>query len=260
MDNSKIIVALDAIDREQALKLAETLSGHVWGFKVNDMLVRYGISIIEDLKSFGNVFADPKLHDIPNTIANSVKRLSDAGADLITIHASSGSEAIKAAVKNRGDASILCITALTSLDIKDIRLIFGTDVNEIVAGLNHKKIDLTSLQIKDIESVIGTSARQVVSKFAKLAHENGAQGVVCSAHELEYVRGIPNFLRVTPGIRLGEVDDDQKRVANPGTAIVNGSSFLVIGRPITQADEPLKVVQQINSIVRHIQVDILKQG
>jgi len=220
LEDSKIIVALDALDRTQAIKLAQSLSGHVWGFKVNDMLVEFGVSIIEELKPYGSVFADPKLHDIPNTVANSVKRFVNVGADLITIHASSGSEAIKAAVKNRGDAKILCITALTSLDIADIESIFGAD----------------------------TSMREIVSRLAKLANDNGAQGVVCSAHELEHVRSIP-FLKVTPGIRLGKADDDQKRVANPSTAIVNGSSYLVVGRPITQADDPLRVVKEINSRV-----------
>ena len=81
------------------------------------MLVEFGSSIIKDLKPFGKVFADPKLHDIPNTVANSVARFSKAGADLITMHASNGAEAIKAAVANRGNASILCVTALTSLSL-----------------------------------------------------------------------------------------------------------------------------------------------
>lgn len=215
MEDSKIIVALDALDKAQAIKLAKLLSGHVWGFKVNDILVEFGSSIIEELKPYGRIFADPKLHDIPNTVANSVKRFANAGADLITMHASNGAQAIKAAVENRADASILCVTALTSLSSSDTEYIYNTD------------------------------SKETVLKLAKLAHDNGAQGIVCSPLELEYLNQY-SFLKVTPGIRPVKVSDDQKRVATPKEAVDSGSSLLVIGRPITQAENPLKELEKIN--------------
>ena len=179
------------------------------------MLIEFGTSIIKDLKPFGKVFADPKLHDIPNTIANSIERFSKAGADLITMHASNGAEAIKAAVKNRGNASILCVTALTSLTDTDTNYIYNTN------------------------------SKDTVIKLAELANDNGAQGIVCSPLELEYLNDF-SFLKVTPGIRPSKVNDDQKRVATPKQAVDSGSSLLVIGRPITQANNSLEVVKSIN--------------
>ena len=102
MENKhKIIVALDGISEKEALRMAKILKGRVWGFKVNDLLFEDG-RIIAKLKKFGNVFADAKLHDIPNTVGNSVARLSRAGADMITVHGSGGIEMMKAAKQSAG--------------------------------------------------------------------------------------------------------------------------------------------------------------
>ena len=114
---------------------------------------------------------------------------------MITIHASNGKEAIKAAVNNRGNASILCVTALTSLSDSDTNYIYNND------------------------------SKDTVIKLAKLADDNGAQGVVCSPLELEYLNEF-SFLKVTPGIRPSKVNDDQKRVASPKEAIDSGSCLL----------------------------------
>ena len=100
---SKIIVALDGLTVKGALRIGKILSGKVWGFKVNDLLFT-NVEIIRKLKKFGKIFADAKLHDIPNTVGNSVKKLSKAGADLITVHASGGVEMMKVAKKTEGEA------------------------------------------------------------------------------------------------------------------------------------------------------------
>jgi orotidine-5'-phosphate decarboxylase len=101
-DVSKIIVALDRLEISHALNLASLLSGHVWGFKVNDLLLEYGCQIIPWLGVHGNVFADAKLHDIPQTMVHGVQVLADAGADLITVHMSAGQAALEAVLKHRG--------------------------------------------------------------------------------------------------------------------------------------------------------------
>lgn len=214
---SKIIVALDGITEAKALELAKSLSGHVWGFKVNDLLVEYGVSVVKKLKEYGNVFADPKIHDIPNTVANSVKRFAEVGADLITVHASAGREALKAAGKNSGNSKILAITALTSLTEQDTKEIYNL------------------------------SPQAVVEKFAALAVECGLHGVVCSPQELRFISTYSSLLKVTPGVRPQAVKDDQSRVATPQKAIADGASFLVIGRPITESEDPLVTVKEINS-------------
>ena len=101
----RVIVALDGMSESDAMALAERLSGSVWGFKVNDLLLHCGVPIVEKLKAYGGVFADPKLHDIPNTVKNGVSRLVSAGADILTIHASGGTAMIQAAMAARGSAS-----------------------------------------------------------------------------------------------------------------------------------------------------------
>jgi orotidine-5'-phosphate decarboxylase len=183
------------------LSIAKILKGLVWGFKVNDLLYE-NVSIIRELKKYGGVFVDVKLYDIPNTVANSVKRLSKAGADIITVHASGGIEMMKSAKKNSGKSKIIAVTILTS------------------SSLN--------------------SPNQQVVKLAKEAIEAGLDGIVCSGHELKAVNrlsGIKSRLKIVPGIRPKwyKAKDDQKRKMTPNEAIKLGADYLVIGRPITKA-------------------------
>ena len=223
---SKIIVALDGISESVALEFAQLLSGEVWGFKVNDLLVQHGVEIIKKLKPYGKVFADPKVHDIPKTIANSVKHFAEAGADLITVHGSAGREGLKAAAKNRGHSSILAITALTSLTERDT------------------------------DEIYGLSPQAVVEKFARIAVECDLQGVVCSPQELQYLSSYSSLIKVTPGVRPSDysssgygVKDDQSRVATPESAVSQGASLLVIGRPIMESSHPLEKVRHINESI-----------
>ena len=210
---AKIIVALDAMNQEQALSMASRLKGEVWGFKVNDLLLECGVSIIKDLSAFGGVFADAKIHEIPNTAKNSVDKLSAAGADLITVHASGGVGMLSAAAEASGSAKILAVTLLTSLTELDSNKIYGND------------------------------SADTVKRFIEFAVEGGVEGVVCSPQELplfQEIEGANSLLRVTPGIRPEKygVADDQARVATPKLASEAGADFLVIGRPITQAEDP----------------------
>lgn len=208
MYENKVIVALDGMTQKRALKIATLLKGHVWGFKVNDLLFEDG-SIITRLKKFGNVFADAKLHDIPNTVANSVAKLSDAGADFITVHASGGIEMMKAAKKNAGTSKIIAVTVLTS--------------------------ELLETEKK-------------VLKLVHDAIEAGADGVVCSGLELKSIIAIQtNLLKIVPGIRPRWYTeaDDQIRTMAPDIALQRGADHIVIGRPITSSKDPLRAITRL---------------
>jgi orotidine-5'-phosphate decarboxylase len=216
--HERIILPLDGIPQGEALALAKMLSGRVWGFKVNDLLIECGVSIIRELKAYGRVFADAKIHDIPNTVANSVGRLAESGADLITIHASGGEEMMTAAVDACRGAKILAVTVLTSLTEARCREVYHHSPQETVLSL------------------------------ATLAARAKVHGVVCSPLELPTLQAhLPHLIKVTPGIRPawhGEADD-QSRTATPQTAVANGATYLVIGRPITRAPSPLEAVDRI---------------
>jgi len=212
MSNKKIIVALDGISEKEALHFARLFKGKVWGFKINDLL--FGdIRIIRKLKRFGKVFADAKLYDIPNTVANGVARLSRAGADIITVHASGGVGMIKAAKRSTGRSKIVAVTVLTSGKAHNTRMM--QLVREAVAA----KVD----------------------------------GIVCSGRDLPLVsrvRGSRALLKVVPGIRPDwyTKKDDQKRSVTFNKAIGRGADFLVIGRPITRSKDPLGVLARITSL------------
>lgn len=199
---TRIIIALDGISDKKALLIAEKLSGHVWGFKVNDLLFQ-DIKIISKLKKYGQVFADAKLYDIPNTVSNSVKRLKTAGADIITVHASGGVAMMKAAKANAGRMKIIAVTILTSRP----------------------------------------SNPKEVKKLTQDVIAAGVDGIVCSGSDLEIVKNIvgsKSLLKIVPGVRPKwyKNNDDQKRTVAPREAIKLGADYLVIGRPITKAKNP----------------------
>ena len=225
---SRVIVALDGLEVEQALGLAKRLSGLVWGFKANDLLdgdVAPKI-LIERLSEHGKVFVDIKAHDIPNTVANRVAKHAKHGAHLVTVHASGGKKMLEAAVKafndhKREDAlGILAVTVLTSLDRSECLEIYG--------GRPSEEVNL----------------------LAKHAASAGAWGIVCSPQELEIVRAYTNLKFVTPGIRLAETGvQDQVRVDTPANAIRDGAELIVVGRPIVQAADPVQAATIFNQLV-----------
>lgn len=207
----KIIIALDGNTIEKSLSIAKSLKEYVWGYKINDLLYE-DTSVIDQLKEIGRVFVDVKLYDIPNTVANTVRRLSKKGADIITVHASGGIDMMKAAKKNAGDSKIIAVTVLTSTKSPDTKM---------------KVLQLTKDAIKA-----------------------GVDGIVCSSHELQAVNKIPGMeskLKIVPGIRPEwyTKKDDQVRTMTPAAAISLGVDYLVIGRPITESKNPLKALKKL---------------
>jgi orotidine-5'-phosphate decarboxylase len=200
--NKNIIIALDGISEGEALGIAKLFKGRIWGFKINDLL--FDSRIISKLKMSGKVFADAKLHDIPNTVANSVARLSNAGADIITVHASGGVEMMRSAMKKAGKSKILGVTILTS---------------ELYKPDSVKKLCRDALKAR-------------------------VDGIVCSGQDLKSVkaiRGSKKLLKIVPGIRPGwyKEKDDQKRIILPEEAFKNGADLIVIGRPILNSKNPV---------------------
>jgi len=209
---SKIIVALDGMTWSKSLHMAMQLKECVWGFKLNDLLLEYGVSAVREFKKVGPVMADPKLHDIPNTVGNGVRRLHAAGADLITVHASGGLDMLTNAVALAGEAKILAVTVLTSLNDHGCEYSYGGNV------------------------------RNTVRRFMDLANRAGVAGVVCSPQEEDLAAEVPNLIKVVPGIRLPDQRvDDQARTGLPKWA-----NYVVVGRPITQAADPIAAAHEIN--------------
>ncbi len=221
-----VIVAADFPTEEELWKFLETLGEHRPFLKVGmELFYSAGPQIVEKLKERGyNVFLDLKLHDIPNTVSRAMSVLRDLGADMVNLHASGGKEMMEAAV-----------AGLTRPD--------GT--RPILLGVTQ----LTSTSQEEMNEQIGIpgSVEDSVIRYAQLAQEAGLDGVVCSAHEAAKVKEAcgDQFLTVTPGIRFagGEVGD-QSRVATPETAAQWGCDYLVMGRPVTQADDPAQALER----------------
>lgn len=215
--NSPIILPLDGINDSKAIELVTELKDHIWGVKFNDLLDVHGISIIKRFKNLGiKVFADPKLHDIPNTVANRIKHYVDAGADFITVHASGGITMMEAAKENAGDSKILAVTILTSISGPDCEKLFGDEVPYMV-----KSLALDAVRAK-------------------------VDGIVCSPQEVDFIAKDLNLFKVIPGIRPEwyQTADDQNRVATPKQAMERGADYLVIGRPILKAENKLEAVKK----------------
>jgi len=220
----RLAVALDFPDARQALALVDSLGETCRWFKVGmELYYAVGNSFVQNLRDRGfNVFLDLKLHDIPNTVAGAVRSATQAGASLLTVHAGGGPAMLAAAAEAAtapGSPRLLAVTVLTSMDAKEL----------ISVGIS------------------GTPAEQVL-RLAKLAKAAGIDGMVCSAEEVSLLRAQlgPETMLVVPGIRpAGAATEDQKRVATPATAIIQGASMLVVGRPITQAADPAATAQAI---------------
>jgi orotidine-5'-phosphate decarboxylase len=225
-----IIVALDVSSAEEAVRMARSLAPHVGGFKVGiSLMYGPGPVTIDALVRLGKpVFADAKVHDIPSQVERAAYRLGTHGARWVTAHAAGGSEMLEAAAAGlaRGagsaEAGILAVTVLTSLDANDLQRI-------------------------GIQRTPG----QMVGTLAKVAAASGCEGVVCSPRELNVVKqAAPSLVRVTPGIRPTDLHDDQSRIATPRDAVDRGADWLVIGRPITAADDPVAAAESILATLR----------
>jgi orotidine-5'-phosphate decarboxylase len=213
-----IAVALDAPDAETAARWAQAVTPHVAVVKVGlELFCRTGPSIVQSVRgaSGADLFLDLKLHDIPNTVARAVEAAAALDVELLTVHAAGGATMMEAARDAAGGrVKLLGVTVLTSLTAAEIEVAWGREISSI---------------------------RDEVGRLAALAHESGLDGVVASALEASWIRRTlePPFLIVTPGIRpAGATPGDQKRVATPADAVAAGADYLVVGRPLTQADDP----------------------
>jgi orotidine-5'-phosphate decarboxylase len=223
----RLVVALDTPSREQALAWARALAGRVGLVKVGlELFTAAGPALVEELAAAGvSVFLDLKLHDIPNTVERAAAACARLGARLITVHAGGGRAMLAAAAAGAAAASraertaVLAVTVLTSLD-DDALAELG------IAG--------------------GAAAR--VAAWAALAHAAGCDGVVCSPRELAALRRRlgPSFVLLAPGIRpAGAALGDQRRIATPAAAVADGADYLVVGRPITAAPDPVAAAEAI---------------
>jgi orotidine-5'-phosphate decarboxylase len=218
---SPIFLAIDTVKVEDALALAEKVRNHVGGLKLGlEFFCANGPRGIEEVAKLGlPIFLDLKLHDIPNTVAKAVEALRHLEPAVLTVHAAGGRamlEAAKAAASPK--TKVVAVTVLTSLDKPDLADI-GVDAEPL----------------------------EQVENLAKLARDAGLDGIVCSGHEVGHVHKIwHDGYFVVPGVRPadGKVGD-QKRVVTPAQARADGASMLVIGRPITQAEDPDQAARDI---------------
>ena len=224
-----IIIAMDC-DRETALDLAQKLEGKAVWVKVGmTLFYRYGPSIVDDMRARGlRVFLDLKLHDIPFQIHGAALSASLTGADILSIHGLGGASMIA-----EGRAGV-----------EEAQAIRGGERTRLVAISVLTSMDQEALASIGVESPV----EQEVARLASLAVGAGSDGIVCSPQEAATMRELlgPEALIVTPGIRPAGADvGDQKRISTPAAAIAAGASKLVIGRPITAADDPVAAFDAI---------------
>ncbi|WP_432472213.1 orotidine-5'-phosphate decarboxylase [Amphritea sp. HPY] len=224
--DTQIIVALDYPEQAAALNMADQLDPSRCRVKVGkELFTRAGPQVVEQLHSKGfEVFLDLKFHDIPNTTAKAVRAAAELGVWMVNVHASGGRRMMEAARNELEQVSgantlLIAVTVLTSMERQDLADI-GLDIDPL----------------------------EQVKRLALLTEQSGLDGVVCSAQEVSPLRQIisPSFQLVTPGIRPADAAvGDQKRIMTPGMAIQAGSTHLVIGRPITQAEAPIAALERI---------------
>ncbi|MBB1332421.1 MULTISPECIES: orotidine-5'-phosphate decarboxylase [unclassified Pseudoalteromonas] len=229
--SKKVLIALDYDDQQTALNFVKQLSPDTCRLKVGkEMFTYFGPAFVKELIDLGfDVFLDLKFHDIPNTVAKAVTAAAKMGVWMVNVHASGGVEMMtkaKQALEQFGDKAplLIAVTVLTSMDENELKRL----------------------------GVEKTPAEQVIY-LAKLAKESGLDGVVCSAQEAQSLKAAlgKEFKLVTPGIRpAGSDAGDQKRIMTPKQAIEDGSDYLVVGRPITQAADPVATLKEINDSIK----------
>jgi len=228
--SEKIILALDGLNKNEIINFLNKCPQIQWVKVGLELFCKEGPEVIKILKKMEkNIFLDLKLYDIPNTMCAACYHISKLGVDMISLHASAGSRALKISKKaslegsseyNLSPPTLLGVTVLTSFSSEDLKFDFN----------------------------IQTSIEKNVEKLAELSFKSGLDGCVCSPMELKTLRLTydNNFQLITPGIRLEETTrHDQKRVMTPKKAILNGASKLVIGRSIIQSENPTKVFLDI---------------
>ncbi|WP_241697596.1 orotidine-5'-phosphate decarboxylase [Mariprofundus sp. NF] len=211
----RLMVALDVDDREKAMLMRDRVGDSVGWLKVGlRLFVAEGPELVRELNRTHKLFLDLKFHDIPNTVAQAIESAGGLGVDMVNVHAGGGEEMLAAAAnaaKAFPNMKLIAVTVLTS------------------------------------DPMPKAQAREVALQRAKMALDAGLDGVVCSVHEAQAIKDLcgEDFITVTPGIRWGGQDvQDQKRVADPASAIANGSDYLVVGRPILHAENPAQAAQE----------------
>ena len=224
----RLIVALDVPDLASAEAMVSRLGDSITFYKVGmELAYSGGLSFVRRLADAGKkVFLDLKLHDIPNTVEKATAQVADLGATFLTVHAFP--QTMKAAVKGRGAGSlkILAVTVMTSYDDADL-----------------------------VEAGYALGVRDLVERRARQAHAIGVDGLILSPEEVSAMRALlgPDITLITPGIRpSGSAAGDQKRIMTPANAIEAGADYLVIGRPVTQADDPKASAEAIIAEIRSV--------
>ncbi|NNC73054.1 MAG: orotidine-5'-phosphate decarboxylase [Sphingomonadaceae bacterium] len=220
---SPIFVALDTPDIERAKSMATAVGGHIGGIKLGlEFFAANGPAGVREMATLDlPIFLDLKLHDIPNTVAKAIQALRPVAPAILTVHAAGGRammEDAKAAAPI--DTKVVAVSMLTSLDEEDMH-----------------------------ETGIAGDPHDQVMRLTELAKTSGLDGVVCSGHEVKAAKALwPDGFFVVPGVRPSNGrQGDQKRIVTPADALHNGASILVIGRPITQAEEPDDAVRTIEA-------------
>ena len=222
------IIALDVSSLEEIKSLLAIIDKDLFRLKVGKQLfTSQGPKVIEELRALGfDIFLDLKLHDIPNTVSKSLANICNLGVWMSNIHLLGGKEMIQEASatvkKSNSDMILVGVTILTSLN----------ENNLVELGFN-------------------SSAEEIAIKLAKLGKQNGVDGVVCSIEDVSGIKASlgGDFLSVTPGVRMSQDNDDQKRSGSIYNAIQFGTDFVVVGREITQAKNPEGVLKKIESLI-----------
>ena len=223
MNTKKIIIALDSKNLNKTIKLVKILKKDVHAFKIGyQFFFNFGLEGYKKVYSIcPKIFLDLKLHDIPNTVEKGLEAIIKMKPFFTTVHISGGDKMMEVSSSFKKNTKILGVSILTSMDSTQTKKYY-----------NQKNVT------------------KLVRSFTEAAKRNKLDGVVCSPKEIKYIRKEvgKKFIIVTPGIRINNKikSDDQKRVETPEQAIKLGANYLVIGRPITQSKDPLKVLKEIN--------------
>lgn len=220
-----VIVALDFPDKEKTIEFLKKFDEPLWVKVGMELFYGCGPEIIKEIKKLGHhIFLDLKLHDIPNTVKSAMKNLAKLDVDMVNVHAKGG-------IKMMSE----CLTAFDGMDKKPLVIA----VTELTS---------TSQEMLTNELLCSTTMEKMVIKHALNAKEAGLNGVVCSPLEVKAIKEAcgKEFITVTPGIRLeSNSKDDQVRITTPKDARILGTNFIVVGRPITKAEDPVKAYKQI---------------
>ena len=225
MTDQRIIVAIDTFDLKQANVILDQLDPDLCMIKIGSIAFNaFGKSFLQHASSQGfKIFLDLKLHDIPNTIHETILGFNDCKIDMLTVHLSGGEEMLKKA------------------------MLAGKSINAKVIGVSI----LTSLDEEDSLALFNNKLENQISNLFKIAVKANVDGIVCSPHELEIANIIlsSHLIKITPGIRDIKVEDDQARTMSAKEAMKMGASFLVIGRPITQAQDISQALKNFNNSI-----------